>query len=268
MSIIIVKATSTDPNLPTLASSEPQSSQYKQALLAATGAATITDAIAQEDIDLIDGFILAMKTARVLGVETNLFAKLKYFMPLAGKSLSAALVPLVGAAGTNNNYVAGDYNETTGLQGGTSKSVTMPSPLSTYGSLIGKILRISGTPANTATHDVINPGWTASSVSFMLVRNSVSFGGFTNSGSGSISGTIAAAAGNYSDNVRPGNFSAYINRSLFGSNAGGGTVPLNALQLFRNTNRYGCFALTASMSEAEFIETDRLIAELMVAMGR
>lgn len=43
---------------------------------------------------------------------------------LAGaRTLSGALVPLVGTAPTNTNFVAGDYNRKTGLAGGSGKSI-------------------------------------------------------------------------------------------------------------------------------------------------
>jgi hypothetical protein len=47
---------------------------------------------------------------------------------LAGaRTLSGALVPLVGSSVTNNNFVSGDYERKTGLVGnGSTKSITLP----------------------------------------------------------------------------------------------------------------------------------------------
>ena len=49
------------------------------------------------------------------------WAKIKACCILAGaRTLSGALVPLVGTAPTNNNFVSGDYNRKTGLRGNAS----------------------------------------------------------------------------------------------------------------------------------------------------
>jgi hypothetical protein len=60
----------------------------------------------------------------VLGCKADgIWSAIKASCILAGaRTLSGALVPLVGAAPTNNNFVSGDYNRKTGLIGnGTSK---------------------------------------------------------------------------------------------------------------------------------------------------
>jgi hypothetical protein len=55
----------------------------------------------------------------------GIWSALKASCILAGaRTLNGALVPLVGTAPTNNNFVGGDYNRTTGLKGnGSSKYI-------------------------------------------------------------------------------------------------------------------------------------------------
>lgn len=59
----------------------------------------------------------------VVGCKTDgIWTAIKASCLLAGAdTLAGALVPLVGSAPTNNNFVSGDYSRTTGLQGGTSR---------------------------------------------------------------------------------------------------------------------------------------------------
>ncbi len=67
-------------------------------------------------ISAVEAFILGCKTDGIWGA-------IKASCILAGaRTLSGALVPLVGTAPTNFNFVSGDYNRETGLKGnGTSK---------------------------------------------------------------------------------------------------------------------------------------------------
>jgi hypothetical protein len=68
--------------------------------------------------DAINAFVVGCKTDGIWGA-------LKASCILAGaRTLPGALVPLVGAAPTNNNFVSADYNRKTGLIGdGTSKNL-------------------------------------------------------------------------------------------------------------------------------------------------
>jgi len=75
-------------------------------------------------IETADGQPLesAVKTAInnfVVGCKSDgIWSAIKASCILAGaRTLSGALVPLVGAAPTNNNFVSGDYNRETGLKG-------------------------------------------------------------------------------------------------------------------------------------------------------
>jgi hypothetical protein len=67
-------------------------------------------------ISAVEAFILGCKSDGIWGA-------IKASCILAGaRTLSGALVPLVGTAPTNNNFVSGDYNRETGLKGnGTNK---------------------------------------------------------------------------------------------------------------------------------------------------
>jgi hypothetical protein len=61
--------------------------------------------------DAIDAFIVGCKA-------DNIWNAIKASCILAGaRTLNGALVPLVGTAPTNNNFVSGDYNRKTGLVG-------------------------------------------------------------------------------------------------------------------------------------------------------
>lgn len=65
----------------------------------------------------------AAVNAFVVGCKADgIWSAIKASCLLAGAdTLAGALVPLVGPAPTNNNFVSGDYNRTTGLLGGTSR---------------------------------------------------------------------------------------------------------------------------------------------------
>jgi hypothetical protein len=68
--------------------------------------------------DAINAFVVGCKT-------DGIWTAIKASCILAGaRTLTGALVPLVGSAPTNNNFASGDYNRKTGLLGnGTSKSL-------------------------------------------------------------------------------------------------------------------------------------------------
>ena len=68
--------------------------------------------------DAINAFVVGCKA-------DGIWSAIKASCILAGaRTLNGALVPLVGAAPTNNNFVSGDYNRKTGLVGnGSTKSL-------------------------------------------------------------------------------------------------------------------------------------------------
>ena len=71
---------------------------------------------------LEDGVISAYESFIVGCKGDGIWSAIKASCILAGaRSLSGALVPLVGTAPTNNNFVTGDYNRETGLKGGSPK---------------------------------------------------------------------------------------------------------------------------------------------------
>ena len=94
-------------------------------LLRQTWAPADTDAAAYiAAVEAADGQALEEKTRKaiddfVLGCKQDgIWSAIKASCILAGaRTLTGALVPLVGAAPTNNNFVSGDYNRKTGLIG-------------------------------------------------------------------------------------------------------------------------------------------------------
>jgi hypothetical protein len=94
-------------------------------LVRSTWAPADTDAAAYiAAVEAADGQALEERTRKaiddfVLGCKADgIWSAIKASCILAGaRTLSGALVPLVGTAPTNNNFVSGDYNRKTGLVG-------------------------------------------------------------------------------------------------------------------------------------------------------
>jgi hypothetical protein len=95
----------------TWAPSDPDAAAYITAVQAADG-----QALEQRVAIAIDDFVLGCKA-------DGIWTAIKASCILAGaRTLTGALVPLVGTAPTNFNFVSGDYNRKTGLVGdGSSK---------------------------------------------------------------------------------------------------------------------------------------------------
>ena len=91
---------------------------------------------------------------------------------LAGaRTLAGALVPLKGAAPTNNNFVSGDYNRETGLVGnGTSKYLDS-NRANNADPQDSKHISCYASNAGSATRRVMTSGWSANGAS-QLVRGS------------------------------------------------------------------------------------------------
>jgi hypothetical protein len=71
--------------------------------------------------ELESGVITAVETFITGCKSDGIWSAIKASCILAGaRTLSGALVPLVGTAPTNNNFVTGDYNRETGLKGNAS----------------------------------------------------------------------------------------------------------------------------------------------------
>jgi hypothetical protein len=86
--------------------SDPDATAYLQAVEAADGQ-TLEIGVAQA----VNNFVVGCKA-------DGTWSAIKASCILAGaRTLAGALVPLVGTAPTNNNFVSGDYNRKTGLVG-------------------------------------------------------------------------------------------------------------------------------------------------------
>lgn len=85
---------------------DPATRTYVQAVEAADG-----QTLERGVVLAIDNFVLGCKS-------DGIWSAIKASCIMAGaRTLAGALTPLVGTAPTNNNFVAGDYNRTTGLVG-------------------------------------------------------------------------------------------------------------------------------------------------------
>ena len=82
-------------------------------------AATYIDAVESADGQLLEPGVKDAINSFVLGCKNDgIWDAIKASCILAGaRTLNGALVPLVGTAPTNNNFVAGDYDRETGLKG-------------------------------------------------------------------------------------------------------------------------------------------------------
>ena len=100
--------------VPTKAVRAPVSDSDAEAYLVAVENADAMQ-LEQSVADAINSFVVGCKA-------DGIWTAIKASCLLAGaRTLSGALVPLVGTAPTNFNFVSGDYSRNTGLKGGTSK---------------------------------------------------------------------------------------------------------------------------------------------------
>ena len=103
--------------IPTKAGRSPVSDSDAEAYLQAVEGA---DGLQLEQLvaDSINSFVLGCKS-------DGIWSAIKASCILAGaRSLSGAIVPLVGASPNNNNFVSADYNRKTGLKGnGSTKTI-------------------------------------------------------------------------------------------------------------------------------------------------
>ena len=110
-------------------------------------------------VEVADGLALETKTRYainnfVIGCKSDgIWPAIKASCILAGaRTLAGALVPLVGAAPTNFNFVSGDYNRKTGLVGdGTSKYLNSNRAANAQ-ALNNQSIAIYGTALDTATN--------------------------------------------------------------------------------------------------------------------
>jgi hypothetical protein len=129
--------------------------------------AAVSDADAQtylRAVETADGQTLEPAVALavnefVLGCKNDgIWTAIKASCILAGaRTLAGALVPLVGTAPTNNNFVSGDYNRETGLVGnGSTKYLTQSNPATPLQNSAHQAIYLSTntttTAVNFATH--------------------------------------------------------------------------------------------------------------------
>jgi hypothetical protein len=84
-------------------------------------------AVEAADGDRLEDGVISAYESFITGCKGDgIWSAIKASCILAGaRTISGALVPLVGSAPTNNNFVPGDYNRKTGLKGdGTNKNIT------------------------------------------------------------------------------------------------------------------------------------------------
>ena len=102
---------------------------YLDRVTAADVAAGNTSGLELDVTNAASSFLQDLVSISYLGVSANVIsqaASLIKAMPIiaGARTLSGALVPVVGPAPTNNNFVSGDYNRKTGLKGnGSTKSL-------------------------------------------------------------------------------------------------------------------------------------------------
>jgi hypothetical protein len=146
----------------------------------------------------IDNFVLGCKA-------DGIWPAIKASCILAGaRTLTGALVPLVGAAPTNFNFVAGDYNRETGLKGnGSTKYLDSnrnhtadPQDsvhLSIYATDIATTRHAIGANPTTIATGIYNAGVRARTSAFILPSWSTGFAGVNRSSSTSFSFRQASA---------------------------------------------------------------------------
>jgi hypothetical protein len=88
-------------------------------------ASTYIEAVEAADTQALETGVRYAINDFVIGCKNDgIWDAIKASCILAGaRTLSGALVPLVGAAPTNSNFVAGDYDRETGLKGGSPRSL-------------------------------------------------------------------------------------------------------------------------------------------------
>lgn len=99
---------------------------------------------------------------------------------LAGaRTLAGALVPLVGAAPTNNGFVTGDYNRKTGLVGdGSTKYLNTNAPINTTCRFNNAHISVyASTAATSGVGYIGNDDISSSTGELGIYRNSTNFGG-------------------------------------------------------------------------------------------
>jgi hypothetical protein len=272
--IFTTTTASTNANLPTLVDASTEMAAYTTALLAATGATVITDVISTAQLNAVARFVLDTKAAYIDGVLTNLYAKIPFFMPLAGVSLTAALVPVKRPSGTitNTSFVSGDYSAATGLAGdGSTKSVDLGFQISSLGSdNLGLLYQARLASNSNARQDFLASATNLFGVATRTGANGLAFYAYTASGGGLLQTTTPSSAGVIGANRSAGGLIAYRNGVQINATAGsvGGSRPAANLLAFRSLNTYGSLVLTDSCTASEFIYISNAVSALIAGLGR
>jgi len=158
---------------------DPDAAAYIAAVEAADGQA-LEDGVK----DAINDFVIGCKA-------DGIWDAIKSSAILAGaRTLDGALVPLVGTAPTNNNFVSGDYNRVTGLVGnGSTKyldSGVSPADVTLQNSAHLSVYTSSAPEISLAGSLVTSPN------SFLWVRGD---GNFASNSSGSVNSGLTPGAG-------------------------------------------------------------------------
>lgn len=273
--IFTTTVASTNANLPTLVDAATEIAAYTTALLTATGATVITDAISTAQLNAVARFILDTKAAYVNGSLVDLYAKIPFFMPLAGVSLTAALVPVKRPSGTitNTSFVSGDYTASTGLASdGNTKSLDLGFQISSLGSdNLGILYQARLASNGNARQDFLASASTNFfGLSTRTGANGVAFFAYTNSGNGLLSTTTSNTSGVIGANRTASGLIAYRNGVALNTTAGavGGSRPAANLLSFRSLNTYGALVLTDGCTAAEFTYISNALTTLIAGLGR
>lgn len=121
-------------------------------------AKTYINAVESADGQSLENTVKVAINNFVIGCKNDgIWSALKASCILAGaRTLSGALVPLVGTAPTNNNFVSGDYNRETGLKGNGSTKRLIANRLNNADPQNSKHLAVYKTePESSATDTVV-----------------------------------------------------------------------------------------------------------------
>ena len=193
-----------------------------------------TSGLEQSVADAVNSFIVGCKS-------DGIWSAIKSSCILAGaRTLSGALVPLVGTAPTNANFVSGDYNRKTGLLGnGTSKYLNAQRA-------------INADPQNSQHYGV----YVTEAPSFEVTRAFIGNAGATgvNNYITATSALLSLSSRNSSINSsNQGNTTGYKGVSRSASNAwtsrtGGSTTSNTGASSVPNSTAIGVFARGAASS--------------------
>jgi hypothetical protein len=123
-------------------------------------AAAYIAAVEAADGQALEAAVRAAINSFVVGCKVDgIWSAIKASCILAGaRTLSGALVPLVGTAPTNNNFVSGDYNRETGLVGNTTNKSLLTGLLANSLSNTSHHLLVNGSSLSPSSTPAVNFG--------------------------------------------------------------------------------------------------------------